>query len=310
MSKKINLAIIGAGKMAYEHARVFQSLKKICLTLVFSRKIENAKKIADHFQIKNYTNRLLDIVNYNLDGILICVSADSIFGVTKNLIKYKIPLLIEKPAGLSLKEAMILANLSKKYQTPNIVALNRRYFSNVMKAIPILKEKNYKGFLIEGHEFASRLKSLNIKKKILSKWMYANSIHTINLILFFGLSGNFTYNFLKNNKDLDKNVSSVFKFENKIIGTYIANWSSTEKWSIKLFCKDLIIQFKPLENAILIDNESKKTIPLSPQDKKYKPGLYNQALNFIKLIQNKKNHWPDENLDTIVKTYQVINKFN
>lgn len=148
MSKKLNLAIIGAGKMAYEHLRLFRSLKKISLTLVFSRKIENAKKIADHFQIKNHTNRLQDITNYNLDGILICVSADSIFSVTKNLIKYKIPMLIEKPVGLSLKEAMILASLSKKYQTPNIVALNRRYYSNVMKVIPILKKKNYKGFLI------------------------------------------------------------------------------------------------------------------------------------------------------------------
>jgi predicted dehydrogenase len=310
MSNKLNLAIIGAGKMAHEHVKVFQSFKKVSLTLVFSRKIENAKKIADQFLIKNYTNCLEDIVNFKLDGILICVSADSIFNVTKNLIKHKIPLLIEKPTGLSLKEAKILADLSIKYQTPNIIALNRRYYSNVMKVISILKKEQYKGFLIEGHELTSRLKALKIKNKILNKWIYSNSIHTINLILFFGLTNKFTYKFMKNNSNLDKNFSSVFKFENKIIGTYIANWSSSEKWSIKLFLKNLTIQFKPLENVTLINLKSKKIIPLSAYDKKYKPGLYNQALNFIKLIKDKKNHWPDENLNTIVKTYQVINKLN
>ena len=51
----------------------------------------------------------------NLDGVLILVSADNIFKVTKKAISYKIPIFLEKPLGLSQKETKIFLDLKEVY---------------------------------------------------------------------------------------------------------------------------------------------------------------------------------------------------
>ena len=131
------------------------------------------------------------------------------------------------------------------------------------------------------------------------------------MINLFGRSKKFISKIYKSNIKLDVNISATLKFEDQIIGTYISNWMSSDRWSVKLFFKEYIIVFKPLENAyIKYKNNKIKYIPLSKEDCKYKPGLYLQTKNFIKLMKSKKNSWPDENLDTILDTYYLISKMN
>ena len=55
-----------------------------------------------------------------------------IFNVVKNILKYKKPLLIEKPIGLSSSEVKILNKINLKYKTPNLIGLNRRYYSSFL----------------------------------------------------------------------------------------------------------------------------------------------------------------------------------
>ena len=307
MIKKYNIAIIGSGKMAVNHANVFSSFKNVNLDLVFSRTIENAKKFAKKFNIENYIDNLDEIKKYKLDGIIICVDVNSMFFVTRKIIPLKIPMLIEKPIALNFPQAEILSNLYKKYKTPNLIALNRRYYSIFHKVIKFVKIRDYKGFLIEGHEHILRLTKIN--KKTLDNWIFANSIHTINLITFFGMEKKFKSQVNTLNDKNDKNISSIFNFENKILGTYIANWFSSDRWSIKLFLKDFVIHIKPLEEVILLNKKNKKKkIFSSKEDKIFKPGLYKQSLSFLNLIKTKKNMWPDENLSSIIRTYKIINK--
>jgi len=216
-------------------------------------------------------------------------------------------MLIEKPIALNFPQAEILSNLYKKYKTPNLIALNRRYYSIFHKVIKFVKIRDYKGFLIEGHEHILRLTKIN--KKTLDNWIFANSIHTINLITFFGMEKKFKSQVNTLNDKNDKNISSIFNFENKILGTYIANWFSSDRWSIKLFLKDFVIHIKPLEEVILLNKKNKKKkIFSSKEDKIFKPGLYKQSLSFLNLIKTKKNMWPDENLSSIIRTYKIINK--
>jgi predicted dehydrogenase len=310
LSKIYKVAVIGAGKMATNHLDVFKSFKQINLVSLYSKRIENATKVAKKYSIPKATSNLEEIFNEKIHGVLICVTAKAMFSIIKKVIKYKIPLLLEKPVGLSFQEAKELSILYKKYNTPNLIGLNRRYYSTFQYAYKYIKKKDYRGFLIEGHECSWRLKDL-VRKDILNKWLFANSIHTINLIKFFGISRALSSKIITSNTNLDVNISAVLQFENKIIGTYISNWMSTERWSIKLFFKEYVIIFKPLEEAYFKYKNSKiKKIKLSKEDTKFKPGLYLQTKNFIKLMKNKKNSWPDENLTTILDTYNIINKMS
>ena len=67
-----------------------------------------------------------------------------------------------------------------------MVCFNRRHYSIFKKGIEIIN-KNGKllGISIEGHERFWKVEQ-NYSKKIKDKWIYANSIHTIDLLRFFG----------------------------------------------------------------------------------------------------------------------------
>lgn len=308
MSKVFKVSIIGSGKMAREHANVCKKVKNIELFEVYSRNISNAKNLSKKFNISKYTDNLNKIFQSKIDGVIVCVSADKIYEITKKILKHQVPLLIEKPVGLSLEQIESLNKLNNKFKTPNLVGLNRRYYSNFLEIYPYINSKNFRGFLIEGHEHLYKLRKI-IKHKLLKDWLYANSIHTINLIDFFTLGKKYKVNYITNNFKLEKNISIIIKTEDNIIGTYISNWSSKQSWSVKLFFDGFSIIYNPLEKSHIFNEKGKKIFPkISKFDKTFKPGLYNQLLNFISLMTNQKNKWPDENLKTIVKTYRIINK--
>lgn len=308
MSKVFKVSIIGSGKMASEHANVCKNIKNIQLVEVYSKNILNAKKLSKKFNISRYTNKLNEIFQRHVDGVIVCVSADKIYEITKKILKYQVPLLIEKPVGLSLRQIESLDKLNRKFKTPNLIGLNRRYYSNFLEIYPYINSKSFRGFLIEGHEHLYKLKKI-IKNNLLRDWLYANSIHTINLIDFFTLGKKYKYKHITNNIKTEKNISIIIKTNDNIIGTYISNWSSKQSWSVKLFFDGFSIIYKPLEKSYLLNEKEKKIFPkISKFDKTFKPGLYNQTMSFINLMTNFKNKWPDENLKTLVKTYRIISK--
>jgi len=92
---------------------------------------------------------------------------------------------------------------------------------------------------------------------------------------------------------------------------YISNWFSSGGWSVRLYAKDTKIEFNPLENGIYTNSKYKK-IRIKPNkvDIKFKPGFYNQIKSFIYLIKSKKNIYPSQNLEEIVKTFETINIIN
>ena len=74
------------------------------------------------------------------------------FNTVKNILPFKIPLLIEKPPCLSLQELKSLVKISKKYQTKNMIGLNRRYYSHFINFFKDLKNNKIDSIYIEGHE--------------------------------------------------------------------------------------------------------------------------------------------------------------
>ena len=121
MSKIYKVAVIGAGKMATNHLDILKSLKQVNLVSLYSKRIENAVKVAGKYSIPMATSNLEEIFGEKIHGVLICVSANAMFSVIKKVIKYKIPMLIEKPVGRSFQEAKKLSILYEKYNTPNLI---------------------------------------------------------------------------------------------------------------------------------------------------------------------------------------------
>jgi len=143
---------------------------------------------------------------------------------------------------------------------------------------------------------------------LLANWIYANSTHTIDLLRFFGGEYNKIYTLKKSFKQKNGDHFSMILRSNKnIIATYISNWYSPDGWSIKLFGNGITIIFNPLEKGYVIDKNFKvSNIEPSKFDKNFKPGFYEQMINFKSLIKSKKLKWPAQDMTQAFKSVDLI----
>ena len=103
--KKINIGIVGAGSISDHHLKVYKSYDFVNLTAIYSRTEIRAKEKSKKFGIKYYTNSIKKFLKYSTyDGILILVSADQISKFVKKILPLGIPIFIEKPLSLSMKD--------------------------------------------------------------------------------------------------------------------------------------------------------------------------------------------------------------
>jgi len=306
--KRINLGLIGCGHIANEHLKVIKNLKEVKVECITSRTEKKCKIFAKKHKIKKiYKTPIEMILSEKLDGILILVSAENIFNVTKKILKYKIPLFIEKPIGISLMQSKILKNIAQRNGTLNMVGVNRRYYSIFKKGLNFIKKNGgLQSVYIEGND---RIWKLKKKGNIINSWNYINSIHTVDLIRFF--SGD-TLKITNKNFQL-KNKRKVFISniisKKKILINFKSNLNTVDGWGIKLFGDKSLVAFKPLENGYAID-ENFRRIDFKPdnQDKKFKPGFYNQFKDFIFLIKKQRKRFPMSDINDAYKSMILVKK--
>ena len=288
MKKKIG--IIGAGSICSKYLDVFGTMKQVQVVAITSRTRSKADKLKEDYGISKVYNHYNDMITEeDLDLIIVLVSIDQTYTVTKDIIKHGITILIEKPPGLNHNQSENLSNLSVKFKTQIFVTLNRRFFSNFRKGMKLAEQAGgVNNIIIEGHERFWNVK--NRKKIVADNWIYANSIHTIDLLRFFGGE-------VKKVKRIKKSLYekngdqflSIIEFRNGATGSYFSNWYAPGGWSVKLFCNGLTIVFDPLEKGYYMKkNMIKKPITLDKFDIEFKPGLYKLINSVITYLNTKK----------------------
>ena len=156
--KKINVGIIGTGKIAQVYVDIFKKLK-INVKIICARnkkKLENFCKIN---KIKQNTLNINDLLHEDIDGIVSCVSPTSSFNVARKLSSFKRINFIRKASWLNYIQTLKIKSL---YKNKNLfVALNRRYLSAVVKSKKLLIKLMKLNFLV------STIRKIQLKQK---KW--------------------------------------------------------------------------------------------------------------------------------------------
>ena len=305
----IRLVVIGAGIICQEHLKTINTINKFKIVGIHSRTSRKAYFLAKKFRIKKVYKSIDNMISQEKpDAIAVFVSAENMYKVLRKVIKYKTTFFFEKPAALNYRQTKNLQLMANKFKVKNMVGLNRRFYSVFKKGKDFLKKHGgAKAFLIEGHERFWKI-SNKINKQVYKNWIYANGIHTIDLIRFFGGE----YKELKsfcNNQGIYKNITISLKFKNKLIGTYISNWGSPGGWSVSLFGNRHTIIYKPLENGIIVDRKfNTKKIQVNKKDIKFKTGFYEQMKCFEKLVSTGKLVKPAQGLNDLIQTINLIKK--
>ena len=290
--KDIKIGVIGAGWMAQQHLPVLSAISGVKVAGITSRTLSKAQAQAQEFNVDCCAVGLEEMVSEaRPDALLVLVSEESMFGVCERLLnEHRLPLFIEKPAGLALEETERLAGIARANRIPTMVGFNRRYYSIFHKGIEIIRQHGkLRGVIVEGHERMWRVRQMNkFSDRVLDNWIYANSTHTIDLLRLFG-GEPFNISAITHSRIEKKGdqIAAIMEFDSGAIGNYSAHWYSPGGWRVVLYGDEVTVEFKPLESGRWIDKDFKVTeIVPDEVDVKFKPGLYRQMEAFVRLVRD------------------------
>ena len=306
----VKVCIIGAGKISEEYLKVIKSLNSISVLGIVSKTNKSSKLLSKKYHIP-YHGTSIDKIMKQLepDITIICVSPSATIDVCKKVFKYKCTTLIEKPAGINLTQNKYLIDLSLNFKHKAYVALNRRYYSSTKYLTEKLKKDKSKRIvnIFDQENTLSAIQNGH-PKKVVKNWMFANSIHLIDLFFIFcrGKIKNIFKEKIKINKNQSYIISTI-KFSSGDLGIYSAHWNRPAPWKVTVSCDSTYFYMEPIEKLFQVDIKKKITeYKISPIDKRYKPGYYKMVNELIRAYENKKNNLV--RLKENSKTMELIHK--
>ncbi|AEH23318.1 oxidoreductase domain protein [Thermodesulfobacterium geofontis OPF15] len=132
---KLKIAIIGCGKAAERHKKIYQALKdEVEVVCVSDLEEEKAQKFAEALSAKSYTDYKEMLTKEDVEVVDLCLPSGLHAEVGEIILKdFKRHLLVEKPLALTLKEAKNLVILAQKYQLKLVTVFQNRANPPVIK---------------------------------------------------------------------------------------------------------------------------------------------------------------------------------
>ena len=189
--------------------------------------------------------------------------------------------------GLNYIQTLKIKSL---YKNKNLfVALNRRYLSAVVKSKKIIDKINEIKFLVSTIRKIQLKQKNGHKKDTIKNWMYANSIHLVDLINYYV---NSKIKRIENKNFLFKKHKiyfSIIYFKNGDIVEFKSFWNKPAPWKINIFTNKKFLQLKPIEKLSITNLNLKNSIKFKKDDidNNFKPGFYRQCVDFKKEMQKK-----------------------
>lgn len=306
--QEVKLGLIGAGWMARQHLEALKGVSGMQATAITSRTRAKAEALAAEFDIPLCADTVEELVRRGQpDALLVLVDVELMSPVTAQAIQYRLPLFVEKPAGMLPEDNKKLADLAIAQGVRTMVGFNRRYYSIFHKGIQLIKENGpLLGVMVEGHERMWRVREGGkFAKAELDNWIYANSVHTIDLLRFFGGEIKNFHAIVQSRfgEAHGDQFAAVMEFDSGAMGTYVSHWYSPGGWRVVLYGDGVSVEFKPLEKGVWYDKklEAHEIVP-DEVDVKYKPGLVRQLEAFGRLVREGKQEWPALDLEGAYKT--------
>ena len=97
MNQPIRVALVGAVRWGFQHARALSMREDVQLVSVFSRTAEKAAARGAQFHIPWYTDLQQMLVQESPDFVSVCLPAQHSFETTMQVVEAGIPLMVEKP---------------------------------------------------------------------------------------------------------------------------------------------------------------------------------------------------------------------
>ena len=228
MPKLLRAAVIGAGNMGRNHARVYSEMEDVELVAVADPVAEALQRIGTRHHIRTYTDYRVMLEREPIDLISVVVPTEHHFDVARHTLQEHIPTLIEKPIAATVEEGASLVAMAKEIGVPLTVGHIERF----NPAIIALKKQLDNGTLGKAYQihvrrigpFPAQIKDVGVVIDLathdLDIMHYLTDANVIRLHAEVGRRLHTAH------EDL---LSAVLRFDSDVIGVLDINWLTPTK---------------------------------------------------------------------------------
>ncbi len=282
----LRVGLIGFGKIAKFHIDALRSLK-VDIIGCFNRS-EQGRADAEAYGILPYDS-LDALMKERPDGVISCVAFMNMHQHAKELLPYGCPVLMEKPAGITLAEYANICKRADSRHTPVMVAFNRRHYGVIQNALTHIRSNDatINSVLMEWSEPPQAVLDKRGQAS-LDAWTFANTSHGLDLLTY--IAGNiskpsFTTKFGQNGF---RTTVLTGVSEKNILTTFVNTWEGPSGWRLVIGTDKHQYRFGPLESGTIIDASRNETaLEIPEHDINHKVGFIEQARFFLSNIQTR-----------------------
>ncbi len=305
------VAVVGAGAMANEHIKAFSAIPGVDVCGVFSRTRARAEDLAKSHGIETIADSVSELKEKTAaDLVVVTVPELSANSVANACFEQDWAVLLEKPAGYDLDDAKDIAAAAERARKPVMVGLNRRFYSSVNAVLSDLEQHDAARYVrIQDQQSYEEARRYNHPEAVVEKFMYANSIHAIDLMRVF-CRGEIV--------DVDpimpwrgeetEIVLAHVTFDSGDTALYEGIWKGPGPWAASVSTPNRRWVLQPLERATYQNagERHQNEQALDPVDTDYKAGFLRQAEAVIACVKGEDNSAVD--IEEGLKTMQLINR--
>jgi hypothetical protein len=292
--------------MGRQHAKAFNAISSFSLTGAFNRTRTKSESFANDFSIPFIADSIEELYEKTkADVVVVSVSELETAKVCEKIFQFPWKVLCEKPVGYNLEDSKHILDLAKKHKANVYVALNRRHFSstrNLLAALnPMADQRIIRIFDQEDPRAAAKAGRPSI---VVENWMFANSIHLIDLFPLFGRGAIQSIDpIVKFDPQNPCFVAAKINYSSGDVGLYEALWNRPGPWSISVSEGEHLWTMQPIEHLAhqVYGSRLSESMALSEKDQLFKPGFYQQACEVLELLENRHH-----NLPTLADSYSSM----
>lgn len=308
------IAVIGAGNMALAHLQVFSSLPDVQVMGILSRTPQRAHDLARDFNINVVANNVDELYERTqADLVIVTVPELAANQVAKACFKKPWHILMEKPAGYNFEDAQDIYQASNITSKSVFVGLNRRHYSSVKIVKQELENsKDARYVHIQDQQSFEEARYFKHPERVVQNFMYANSIHNIDLFNVFCRGNLIRVNPIIPWRGEDSEVVLIsLEYDSGDKGLYEGFWKGPGPWSCTVSTVSKRWLLQPLEAVSFQAKNERKLQPIQTDniDVQFKPGFHSQAINIIRYLKEKTGQVVtlQESLKTMYLIHQMFN---
>ncbi|MBI5030557.1 MAG: Gfo/Idh/MocA family oxidoreductase [Chloroflexi bacterium] len=228
MNKLLRAAVIGAGNMGQNHARIYAEMDDVELVAIADPVLERLSRMAQRHRVHTYTDYRIMLEREQLDLISVVVPTEQHFEVTHDVLSAGVPVLVEKPIASTVEQGLELIALSKEMD----VLLTVGHIERFNPAIIALKHQLSLGTLGRIYQihamrlgpFPARITDVGVVIDL--------ATHDLD-ILHYLTNANISRVHAEVGRQLhtahEDMLSAILRFDNGIVGVLDINWLTPTK---------------------------------------------------------------------------------